>query len=366
MQNHAPSKEPTLLFVAKRHARALALAAVFVVTAVQAHAQGCVAIKQMGDGSCSLDGLTGPDASKWDTTASYEYFRSHRHFVGTDEQEQRYTAGSQVVNIVQQMDFTLNYRYNARTSLALDLPYFHATRSSLYEHDGKNRFTMKSQGIGDIRVGGSYWVLSPLSEPKGNVSIGFGLKLPTGNTNVKDIAHKASGPVLQSVDQSIQPGDGGWGIAVSLQGYRRLRDTTSLYATGFYLINPQETNGTRRGTNLASITAYDSIPDQYQIRLGVSQVFMPRYHLTASLGGRLEGVPALDLIGGSAGFRRPGVVGSIEPGISFATAKNSFSLSVPVALYRNRTKSYADQQTNKHGDAAFADFLVSMTYGHKW
>jgi hypothetical protein len=359
-------KSHPILIAARRHARAFALAAVFVVTATQAHAQGCVAIKQMGGGFCSLEGSTAGAPSKWDVSASYEYFRSHRHFVGTDEQEQRYTAGSEVVNIVQQTDLTLNYRLNARASLSLGLPYFHATRSSLYEHDGKNRFTMRSQGIGDVRVGGSYWVISPLSEPKGNLSVGFGLKLPTGDTNVKDIAHKTTGPVLQSVDQSIQPGDGGWGILVDLQGYRRLRNTTTLYATGFYLINPQETNGTRRGSNLASITAFDSIPDQYQVRLGVSQLLIPRYHLTASLGGRLEGVPALDLIGGSRGFRRPGVVGSIEPGFSFATARNSFSLSVPVALYRNRTRSYSDMQTGKHGDAAFADFLVSMTYAYKF
>jgi hypothetical protein len=367
MQIHAPTwKENSVLIVVKRQARAFALAAVFVVSATQAHAQGCVAIKQMGDGSCSLEGLTGPDASKWGISGSYEYFRSHRHFIGTDEQEQRYTAGSEVVNIVQQTDFTIDYRYNARTSFSIGLPYFQATRSSLYEHDGKHRFTMHSEGIGDVRVAGSYWVISPLSEPKGNLSIGFGVKLPTGNTNVKDYAHKATGLVLQSVDQSIQPGDGGWGILVNLEGYRRLRESTSLYATGFYLINPQEMNGTQRSANTASLTAFDSIPDQYQVRVGISQVLFPRYHLTASLGGRLEGVPALDLIGGSRGFRRPGVVGSIEPGFSFATARNSFSISVPVALYRDRTRSYSDMQTGKHGDAAFADFLVSMTYAYKW
>ncbi|HVZ64665.1 MAG TPA: hypothetical protein VG936_08855 [Lacunisphaera sp.] len=366
MQNHAPHREHPLLIVAKRHARALALAAAFVVTAAHAHAQGCVAIKQMGDGSSSLDGLTGPEVGKWDFSASYEYFRSHRHFIGTDEQEQRYTAGSEVVNIVQQMNLALDYRFNTRASLEIGVPYFHATRSSLYEHDRVHRHTMRSDGIGDVRIGGTYWVINPISEPRGNLSVGFGLKLPTGNTNVKDIAYKTTGPVLQSVDQSIQPGDGGWGFTVSLEGYRRLRDTTSLYATGFYLINPRETNGTQRSANVASITAFDSVPDQYQVRLGVSQVLMPRYHLTASLGGRLEGVPALDLIGGSRGFRRPGVVGSIEPGISFATGKDSFALSIPVALYRDRTRSYADMQNGGHGDAAFADFLVNLTYGHRW
>jgi len=358
----SPRPSPAVL---KPLARAFALAAFTVLTATQAHAQGCVAIKQMGGDACSLGGLA-QAAEKWEATVSYEYFRSHRHFVGTDEQEQRYTAGSEVVNIVQQLDFNLGYKYSERLSLAVDVPYFHATRSSLYEHDRVHRFTMRSQGLGDVRAGASYWVIDPHTNPQGNVSVGLGLKLPTGDTNVKDIAHKTTGPVLQSVDQSIQPGDGGLGVTFSLQSFRRLAPATTLYATGFYLINPKETNGTRRGTNLASITAYDSVPDQYQVRLGISHLLIPQHHLTVSLGGRLEGVPALDLIGGSRGFRRPGVVGSVEPGVSIATAKNSFSLSIPVAIYRNRTRSYADMQNGGHGDAAFADFLVSLSYAHRW
>lgn len=41
-------------------------------------------------------------------------------------------------------------------------------------------------------------------------------------------------------------------------------------------------------------------------------------------------------------------------------------LNVPIALYRNRIKSYADKLDPKgvaHGDAAFADYLVSLSLG---
>ncbi len=367
MQTRAtPRSFHARLASAKPFVYALVFSAALVAAATKAQAQGCVAIKQMGDGTCSFGSLAAPAADKWEIDESYEHFRSHRHFIGTQEQHQRYTAGSEVVNVVEQFDTAVVYKISPRYSLALDVPYFSATRSSLYEHDGVHRHTMNSHGIGDIRLSGRNWLRDPAANPRNNLALGLGLKMPTGDTNVKDIAYTRTGPVLKTVDQSIQPGDGGWGIAVDLQAYQRLSAATSLYATGFYLINPRETNGTSRSSNPASLTAFDSVPDQYQVRLGVSQLFPSKYNFSASLGGRVEGVPALDLIGGSKGFRRPGYVVSIEPGIAFGTSHDSFSLSVPWAILRDRTRSYADMHTGKHGDAAFADFLISMSYAHKW
>jgi hypothetical protein len=48
------------------------------------------------------------------------------------------------------------------------------------------------------------------------------------------------------------------------------------------------------------------------------------------------------------------------------TAKANFFATVPVALVRNRTKSYADKLRTSaegievHGDAAFADYLINI------
>jgi hypothetical protein len=75
------------------------------------------------------------------------------------------------------------------------------------------------------------------------------------------------------------------------------------------------------------------------------------------LGGRVEGVPADDVIGGSIGFRRPGYAVSIEPGLTYVHGRSAFSLGVPVAVYRNRTRSVADRASGGHGDAAFADYI---------
>jgi hypothetical protein len=93
--------------------------------------------------------------------------------------------------------------------------------------------------------------------------------------------------------------------------------------------------------------------------------------LSIALGLRLEGVPVKDAIGESDGFRRPGYIFSIEPGISYMFNVHTFNINVPVALIRNRQQSVTDKATEiatgnpRHGDAAFADYLISFTYGYR-
>jgi hypothetical protein len=80
----------------------------------------------------------------------------------------------------------------------------------------------------------------------------------------------------------------------------------------------------------------------------------------------MEAIPAEDLIGGSRGFRRPGYVISAEPAVSYHGKKITVYASVPYALVRDRTQSYADKLrsaesgTKFQGDAAFADFSINL------
>jgi hypothetical protein len=75
-------------------------------------------------------------------------------------------------------------------------------------------------------------------------------------------------------------------------------------------------------------------------------------------------VPVRDLIGADDGFRRPGFAISVEPQIVFMHGADVFSMSVPIALYRNRQRSVPDQQNGTHGDAAFADWLLLLSWAH--
>jgi len=136
--------------------------------AQQAAAQGCVAIRSMG-GFCS-SGTEGhvDTASKWQLSVNNRYFKSYKHFVGTNEQKQRQTAQSEVINHQYTTDLTLFYQVQPRWSLMLDLPIEANTRSSLYEHASLGRFQTHSFGVGDIRLAVYGWVLDPLKMPKGD------------------------------------------------------------------------------------------------------------------------------------------------------------------------------------------------------
>jgi len=71
-----------------------------------------------------------------------------------------------------------------------------------------------------------------------------------------------------------------------------------------------------------------------------------------------EGVPVRDAFGKSDGFRRPGYVISIEPGMMYEHGRYMFYASGPWAMERNRKISVTDLENKTHGDAAFADYTV--------
>jgi len=346
----------------------LAFTAALIASSTKAHAQGCVPIKEMGDQTSAIDGVSsGGVADKWSVSESYEHFRSYLDFVGSQNNTaSRNAATNQVINVVDQFDTAISYSWDPRDTVSLDVPYFSATRSQLVK--GLGRFKTQAHDLGDLRVGVSRWLLDPASNPRGNISVGVGLSVPTGKSDVHDYFQTTTGLVYKNVDQSIQPGLGGWGYIFEGNAYFKLAPKTSLYANGFYMVTPQDVNGTQLGASTTSETAFDSVYDQYELRAGVTQqiVRLGNGILEGSLGGRWEGVPSDDLIGRSDGFRRPGYVLSVEPGLSYSMAHDSLSLSVPVAEYMNRTQSYPDTLTGGHGDAFFAKFLVLITYSHRW
>ncbi len=341
--------------------------------AVKAGAQGCVAIRSTG-GMCTMESMTHEESGegkKWIFNANNRYFNSFRHFVGTEEQTQRVALGTQVINHAYTLDLAFTRILNNRWSVAFDAPIVSNTRSSLYEHGGKERHTTKSFGLGDIRLSVYNWILDPAKHRKANIQVGLGLKLATGDYKYQDRFYTATGTtVIGPVDQSIQLGDGGTGFTVELNGYYNLNRTVSLYGNFYYLVNPREQNGvsTARGgtpsaTALANGSDVMSVPDQYMLRGGFN--FMVD-KFTFSAGMRNECIPAHDLINGSSGFRRPGYIISGEPGVTYAFKKFNLYAYVPVAITRNRTQSVADEITTTltgkytKGDAAFADYTVNI------
>ena len=367
------------------------LVLVFIYT--QSSAQGCVAIRTVGGLNTMehsmhmmMDSVLGVSNKKtvspnWDLNISGRYFTSYKHFNGTDEVTQRVTDGTDVRNFSRAVDISLIRKINDQWSLGINLPLAYNERSSLYEHvsnvKGSPRFSTYSQGIGDIRLTAYKWIIAPKAGNRGNLLGGVGLKLPTGNYKATDVFHNTlTSTRVGPVDQSIQLGDGGWGMSMELNGFRSINNTWSLYSNAYYLINPRGNNGVstaRGGVPTAAAIKYTSdvmsVPDQYLLRAGTNWT---KNAFTISLGARYEAIPAKDVMGDNTGFRRPGNVLAIEPGANYNYKNFNFYVYAPVAIRRERPQSYPDilktmdTKIFSRGDAAFADYSISIGMGYQF
>ncbi|MEP7317863.1 MAG: hypothetical protein ABI921_03960 [Panacibacter sp.] len=379
------------------------------ILSLKVTAQGCVAVRQMG-GVFGVGSTNSYNLAKGDfqVGANYRYFHSWRHYVGTEEQPQRQNTGGglgtdgkdrgNAVNIYSHaIDLNFSYGLTSRIQLYATIPYVHNERSQVLRQTtpvvDTFRYSVFAKGLGDIRVGGNYWIFDPAKAQKGNLNIGIGLKLPTGSHSKEDQAPQSNGTFRYTVmDQAIQPGDGGLGISLELQGFTHLYKGIYGFANGYYLFNPKESNGTFKsapsvikdanGNVLGTLTGYNvyACPDQYFARAGFMTSVLKNNNLTFSLAFRIEGIPANDALGGKVAYRRPGYVEAIESGISYRTGQSSFSLFVPYNVVRNRIQSAADiasqnlqnsvitdksNYVHVQGDAAFADYSINFGYSYR-
>ena len=104
------------------------------------------------------------------------------------------------------------------------------------------------------------------------------------------------------------------------------------------------------------------MPDQYVLRTGVA-VALGKSPFAAALGLRMEGLPRYDFIGGSHGFRRPGYETFAEPGFYYSRGNDTWSLSVPIGLKRNRRP---DPYTGNAGDATFPNVIFLVGFTHRF
>jgi hypothetical protein len=374
----------------------------------ETHAQGCVAVRQMGGlNPLSSNGYTLPKG-EFQIGANYRYFHSWRHFVGTEEQPHRQTTGGghdangkergNAVNIYSHaIDINMSYGFTDRLQFNLSIPYVHNERSQVLRQQtpvvDTTRYSVYAKGLGDIRLSANYWVFDPATAGKGNLSLGLGVKLNTGSHSVKDDVPQNDGTTKSmTMDQALQPGDGGIGISVEIQGFRQLYKGIYGFASGYYLFNPRESNGSSKGgpttvrdkddNVLGVLTGYNvyASPDQYFARAGVMGGIGKMKNVTLSAAVRLEGIPAYDAFGGQVAYRRPGYVVAVEPGVSFRSGKHSFALFIPFNFIRDRIQSAADiarqnlensviteesEKVHVQGDAAFADYSINFNYSYR-
>jgi hypothetical protein len=352
-------------------------AAVFVLPALlfsarPASAQGCILIRQNAP-VFGADEQIVFTPGEWILAFNYRGSKANDHYNGTQFQYQRETLNNYVDNSQQLYDFAATYTVTERFSLFGSIPVVNATWSipEPAQPPLGPRREQNASGIGDVSALARFWLMDPAKHPRGNVSAAIGVKAPTGKYGVEDEYPDLSGTnkTLKAVDQSIQPGDGGWGAIFDFQAYKRLKPVT-FYGSGSYLANPRDTNGTPSiivGLGFGANPAFadlleNSVPDQYVARAGAAFPVKKDF-FTMSIGFRIEGVPRYDLLGDSHGWRRPGYETYVEPGFLFNHGRSTWSIYVPRGLVRNRRPN---PYTGTPGDATFPDYVVVVGFSYRF
>jgi hypothetical protein len=306
------------------------------------------------EGSKDESKSSSSSSGRWQVSFGYRWQDSFRHFVGDVEQPQRVAQDTQMENKVHLFDVALSYRLSRRWTVSFSAPVMDADRIN-HRTKGVTEVT----GKGDMSVGAKFWLFRPPTESRQNIQIGFSVKLPTGKPDATSMITGTATPSnnVTTVDQSIQLGDSGTGIAIDYLAYKALPRRFTLFSTGVYLFNPKNTyTATTPGARVLSVS------DQYLIRGGIGYAVPKLRGVALSIAGRDEGLPARDLIGREDGFRRPGYAVSIEPGAQFSRGRNLWSFSYAIAVHRDRTRSVSDVRSGGHGDAAFADGVLLIGY----
>ena len=343
------------------------------------HSQGCISARSLVGFGQFVIPQSGEDPVKWVVNLNTRYFTSYKNYRGTEYLPQ--APEDRRINHIFVSDVSITRMFDKGWSLSLDLPYTSASRSSYGEHDShdtnKTIHTTHATGLSDIRVAMYKWMWDVTTYHKGNIQLGLGVKLPTGNYHAEDYFYKKHNDptktVVAPVNLSTQLGDGGTGFTVEVNSFFTLGKSISLYGNFFYLISPKDQNGvsTMWGETLATAetsqdsVAYNnavisgqnvmSVPDAFTFRLGANYT---SNRFIYSAGFRMEGQPVHDLIGGDNGLRRSGSIISVEPGINYNVKNSMIFAYVPIAIYRNSKQIAPDETLGVQSTGGFADYLI--------
>ena len=292
---------------------------------------------------------------QWQAGVAYRHLGADEWFVGRHVREDKAPFGNPLLININSLDFTVDYGASDRTRLSVTVPFSQGTHSRFYA-DGV-RHKVSASGLGDITVMANRW-MTPTFE------FGIGIKSATGRNNVRSDYYLANGKTTFYVDQSIQLGDGGWGVILQGDGFRELFKNGYGYVSGSYLISPRNQTSIVQGQAGPYSKVHVSVPDVYNARTGLSYALSPRAFV--SLGGRIDGIPQHDLIGRSDGFRRPAIIGYIEPGLSLTRTRDTVGVSIPLRAYVNFRPSGIDRQLGNTGGGDLARTLFFANYQHRF
>lgn len=318
-----------------------------------AHAQGCIIVRNitgLGQYNLTTNSFTN---SNWQLTINTRYFKAYHDFKGSTDLKTP-PANQNVIKSFS-TDFDVTHFFNKGWSIDVSLPISANSRTSDLEHGGLNtpRYTTHSFGAGDLQLTVFKWLLPIHTDEKGNMQLGLGIKLPTGDYRYQDYFHwDDTTKVLAPVNASIQLGDGGTGIVTQFNTFYFFGKHLNFYGDFYYLINPREQNGVPATLGGRPISAnvikaggdMVSVPDIYSLRAGFN---LNVDNWAFSAGIRDEGSPVHDLLGNSLGSRRAGYTLSAEPGLVYKFKRTTLYTYVPFTVSHAIRQNLVDKNLTK-------------------
>jgi len=208
-------------------------------------------------------------------------------------------------------------------------------------------------GIGDVSLLARSLVLDPKKHPSMNVGLGLGMKIPSGNGGPQQIYPNVQGVFARKpiTPNSIPPGDRGTGLIFEAIAYKtftgdHIFKNHNVLLTANYLANPRNTNTVSSAISTLGLAGptdvnalANTVGDAYALRAtysmplpgGKKNDLLKRIRILASY--RWEGIPQHDFIGGNKGFRQPGYVMAVGPGVNVRMWKNvRLLVEVPITI----------------------------------
>ncbi len=94
----------------------------FLCTVLESNAQGCVAVRSISGSSGKIGSEAFLSKGEFLAGANFRYFRSYKHFEGTEEHTYRVKQGSEVINDSYFVDLSMTYGITDRLFSTFTLP----------------------------------------------------------------------------------------------------------------------------------------------------------------------------------------------------------------------------------------------------
>ena len=333
----------------------------------RAFAQGCLLTKNMAPG---IGALTGPYLQKgeWQVSSGITQFSTDQEYRGDTLRTDLAATNTQVKEGGVTLDVQGAYAITNQFNLTVDAPF--VLQNYWSTPIAGTRYYQYSHGLADMVLGGRMWLFKCGIHTDQNISLGLGVRLPTGNSDYQVLYPNSLGQNFanRAVFAAIQPGSGAWGIPLSVTAFKQFRYFT-LFGSGLYLFSLRAQNDTPSlgaainplGPNAAAAgTRYISTPDSYLFHAGLATPVPRLKGLSAFVSGKIAGVPVHNVFGSTIGFRQPGYYVTVEPGLSFDTKLASYNISVPLRVYQTTFANFLGSPAN--ADFARHMLVVGVTF----